>query len=51
MVTASLAALAREEVVCIPALADPATFGELTETQIKVFRASAMQPALAERYR
>jgi len=51
VVTASLAALAREEVVCIPALADPASFGDLTETQIKLFRASAMQPMLAERYR
>ena len=51
VVTASLAALARDEVVCIPALADQAMFGGLTETQIKVFRASAMQPTLAERYR
>ena len=39
VVTASLAALEREEVVCIPALAEQAMFGELSETQIKVFRA------------
>jgi short-subunit dehydrogenase len=51
VVTASLAALARDEVVCIPALAEPALYGDLAETQIKIFRASAMQPTLAERYR
>ncbi|SFK00260.1 SDR family NAD(P)-dependent oxidoreductase [Bradyrhizobium sp. Gha] len=50
VVTASLSALSRQEIVCIPALADPALFGELTEAQIKVFRNSAMQPILAERY-
>jgi len=50
VVTASLSALSRHEIVCIPALADPALFGELTEAQIKVFRNSAMQPILAERY-
>jgi uncharacterized protein len=50
VVTASLSALARQEVVCIPSLADPALFGEVTDAQIKLFRNSAMQPALAERY-
>jgi len=50
VVTASLSALARQEVVCIPALGDPALFGEVTEAQIKLFRNSAMQPSLAERY-
>lgn len=51
VVTASLAALARDEVVCIPALADPALYEDLTEQQLKVFRSSAMHPILAERYR
>lgn len=50
VVTASLSALARQEVVCIPALGDPALFGEMTDAQIKLFRNSAMQPVLAERY-
>lgn len=50
VVTASLSALARQEVVCIPALADPALLGEVTEAQIKLFRNSAMKPVLAERY-
>lgn len=50
VVTASLAALARQEVVCIPALADPALLGEVTDAQIKLFRSSAMQPTLAARY-
>ncbi|MBW7964699.1 SDR family oxidoreductase [Bradyrhizobium sp. BR 10261] len=50
VVTASLSALSRREVVCIPALANPALFSELTDAQIKVFRNSAMQPTLAERY-
>ena len=31
VVTASLSALARQEVVCIPSLADPALFGQVTE--------------------
>jgi short-subunit dehydrogenase len=50
VVTASLSALTRREVVCIPALANPTLFSELTDAQIKVFRSSAMQPTLAERY-
>jgi short-subunit dehydrogenase len=50
VVAASLSALSRQEIVCIPALADPALFGQLTEAQIALFRNSAMQPALAERY-
>jgi short-subunit dehydrogenase len=50
VVTASLSALAKQEVVCIPALSDPALLGEVTEAQIKLFRTSAMQPVLAERY-
>jgi short-subunit dehydrogenase len=51
VVTASLSALSRRETVCIPGLADPALFGEVTEAQIKLFRNSAMQPILAERYK
>jgi short-subunit dehydrogenase len=51
VVTASLSALERDEIVCIPALADPKLFEALTEQQIKVFRAGVMQPILAERYR
>lgn len=50
VVTASLSALSHREIVCIPALADPALFSEVTEAQIKLFRNSAMQPVLAERY-
>jgi uncharacterized protein len=50
VVTASLSALSHQEIVCIPALADPALLGEVTEAQIKLFRNSAMRPALAERY-
>ena len=50
VVTASLLALARQEVVCIPSLNDPALFREVAEAQIKLFRNSAMQPNLAERY-
>lgn len=51
VVTASLAALAQKEVVCIPGLGDAALFAQLSEAQIKVFRASAMQAVMAERYR
>ncbi len=51
VVTASLAALAQNEVVCIPGLGDPALFAQLSEAQVKAFRASAMQPVLAGRYR
>jgi hypothetical protein len=50
VVTASLSGLARQEVVCIPALDDPAPLREVAEAQIKLFRNSAMQPTLAERY-
>ncbi len=50
VVTASLSALAREEVVCIPALANPVLFGEVTDAQIKLFRNAVMHPVLAERY-
>ena len=50
VVTAWLSALWRREIVCIPALANPALFSELTDAQIKLFRNSAMQPTLAERY-
>ncbi len=51
VVTASLAALAQNEVVCIPGLGDPALFAKLTEAQITLFRASAMQSVIADRYR
>jgi len=51
VVNASLTALEHDELVCVPSLADPKLFDGLTETQIKVFRAGAMQPVLAERYR
>jgi uncharacterized protein len=50
VVTASLSALSRREIVCIPALADPALFAEVVEAQVKLFRNSAMHPVLAERY-
>jgi uncharacterized protein len=52
VVTASLAALKLGELVCVPALADPALLGKLAEAQIAVLKAGAMQSvALAERYR
>lgn len=51
VVTASLAALAHDETVCVPGLADPTLLDEVSETHVKVFRASAMQPSLVERYR
>jgi short-subunit dehydrogenase len=51
VVTASLSALAHNEAVCIPQLADPALFDAVTEAQRGVFHASAMQTALAQRYR
>jgi uncharacterized protein len=50
IVRASLAALARGEVVCIPALADAASFDRISEAQIAVFRGAALQPMLAARY-
>lgn len=51
VVAASLAALAQNEVVCIPGLDDPALFAKITEAQITMFRASAMQSVIADRYR
>jgi short-subunit dehydrogenase len=51
VVTASLVALAQNEVVCIPGLGDPALLAKLTEAQITMFRASAMQSVIADRYR
>jgi hypothetical protein len=50
IVTASLAALAHGEVVCIPGLADAALFDRIGEMQIAIFRGAALQPQLAERY-
>ena len=46
-----VAALERDEVVCIPALGEASLFDALTEAQVKVFRAAVMQTAPAERYR
>lgn len=52
VVTASLAALARGEVVCVPALADGTMLDGLADVQRTVLRAGAMQSStLAERYR
>ena len=51
VVTASLTALAQNETVCIPGLGDPALFAKLSEAQVAVFRASAMQSVIADRYR
>ena len=52
VVTASLSGLMQGELVCVPALADPALLGRLAEAQIAVIKAGAMQSvALAERYR
>lgn len=51
VVTASLAALTHDEVVCVPALADSTLFDRLTVAQFKVFRDAVMQTALAERDR
>jgi uncharacterized protein len=50
IVSASLAALAHGEVVCIPGLADAALFDRIGEMQIAIFRGAALQPQLAERY-
>jgi short-subunit dehydrogenase len=49
VVTASLAALERNEVVCVPALADTPLFEALTEAQVTVFRSAVMKTSLAER--
>jgi len=51
VVTASLAALEDDEIVCIPGLADPALYDALNNAQLMVFRTSAMQSRCAERYR
>jgi len=52
VVTASLSALAKGELVCVPALADAALIDRLGEAQRAVVKAAAMQgAALAERYR
>jgi short-subunit dehydrogenase len=51
VVTASLTALARDEIVCIPGLTDPKLWDALTDTQLTVFRSAAMQSVCAERYR
>jgi hypothetical protein len=50
-VTASLAGLTKNEVVCVPALADTALLDRIAEAQVALLRASHLQPALAERYR
>ena len=51
VVTASLAALAADEVVCVPGLADASLLERLTEAQVQLFRGAVMQSALAQRYR
>ncbi|HEY1614171.1 MAG TPA: SDR family NAD(P)-dependent oxidoreductase [Rhizomicrobium sp.] len=51
VVMASLAALARDETVCVPGLADPALLDALNNAQLTVFRTAAMQSTCAERYR
>jgi len=51
VVTASLTALARDEVICIPSLDDTSPFDRLTELQRGIFGGAAFTPALARRYR
>ena len=51
VVSASLAALAQNEIVCIPGLADPNLWHGLNDSQLAVFRSAAMQASPAERYR
>jgi short-subunit dehydrogenase len=51
VVTASLAALARGEVTCVPALHDGSLLERLVEAQRAVFTSAAFTPALAARYR
>jgi uncharacterized protein len=51
VVTASLAAFARDELVCIPALPEPSLFDKVTEAQLAVFSAAGQRSSLAERYR
>jgi ketosteroid isomerase-like protein len=50
VVAASLAALARAEVVCLPGLDDSALFERLADARRTVM-ISAGKPALAQRYR
>jgi short-subunit dehydrogenase len=50
VVTASLAALSRDELVCIPGLAEPGLFDQVTEAQRAVLAAAGPRPNLAERY-
>jgi uncharacterized protein len=50
-VTASLAGLMKNEVVCVPALADTTLLDRISEAQVALLRDSHLQPALAERYR
>ena len=49
--TASISALEKGEIVCIPRLADAALFDALMETQVKVLRSAVSQNALPPRYR
>jgi short-subunit dehydrogenase len=50
VVAASLAALSRDELVCIPGLAEPSLFDQVTEAQRAVLAAAGPRPNLAERY-
>jgi uncharacterized protein len=50
VVTASMVALAKGEVVCIPGLDDPALFGRIVDIRRDILM-SANRPALATRYR
>jgi short-subunit dehydrogenase len=49
MVAASLAALARDEVVCVPTLEDPAALERLADAQRALLQ-NAFRPAIAKRY-
>src|SRR5437660_1368081 len=51
VVTASLAAFARGEVTCVPALEDASLLERLAEVQRSVLKAATTRPALAGRYR
>jgi hypothetical protein len=51
VVAASLTALAQDEIVCIPGLADPKLWVGLNDAHLAVFRGAAMQATSAERYR
>ncbi len=53
VVAAALAGLTQGEVVCVPALADTALLDRLADSELAVFRASALgqpKPMLAKRY-